>query len=238
MKKAFTMIELVFVIVIVGIISLMIAPSFEGNNLRKAADQIVSHIRYTQHLAMMDNKFDNNIGSKWFKHRWQIRFVKNITNGPANCNNIDHNNIWTYMIYSNMNFSCPGGICDNNPSINEIAKNPLNTNELLSGGYSNSICPDNNYNSANHQSMSSMRLNEYYGITNITFGGGCRSTMKYINFDYLGRPSNQFPKNNSYETPTAGYHKLLTTACEITLFDGTDSIMILVEPETGYTHIL
>ena len=51
MKHAFTMIELVFVIVIAGILSAMIASSFDGNNLRQAADQIVSHIRYTQHLG-------------------------------------------------------------------------------------------------------------------------------------------------------------------------------------------
>ncbi len=236
MKKAFTMLELVFVIVVVGIISVMIAPSFQNSSLRQAADQIVSHIRYTQHLAMMDNKFDRNI-SKWYKHRWQIRFVQNITNGPANCNDEDYPNIWTYMIYSNMNFACPGGICDNNPNIDEIAKNPLNNNELLTGGYSNSICPDNSYNNQDNQSISRMRLNEEYGITNITFGGGCRSDVKYINFDYIGRPSNAFPKDSPYELPVAGRHNLLTSACTITLTDGIDNIVISVEPETGYTHI-
>ena len=71
MKKAFTMIELVFVIVIVGILSAMIAPNFQRNSTREAADQIVSHIRYTQHLAMMDNKFDAS-NQNWYKNRWDI----------------------------------------------------------------------------------------------------------------------------------------------------------------------
>ena len=60
MKKAFTMLELVFVIVIVGILSYFVSSSFQRNPLREAADQVVSHIRYTQHLAMIDDKFDPN----------------------------------------------------------------------------------------------------------------------------------------------------------------------------------
>jgi len=71
LTQAFTMLELVFVIVVVGIISVMIAPSFNGNNPRQAADQLVSHIRYTQHLAMMDNKFETS-NQNWYKNRWNI----------------------------------------------------------------------------------------------------------------------------------------------------------------------
>lgn len=71
LTRAFTMIELVFVIVVVGIISAMIAPSFSGNNARQAADQLVSHIRYAQHLAMMDNKFETS-NQNWYKNRWNI----------------------------------------------------------------------------------------------------------------------------------------------------------------------
>ena len=77
---AFTMIELVFVIIIVGIISVMIAPSFGGNNTRQAADQIISHLRYTQHLAMQDNKYDP-ANQNWYKNRWNIDL--NTTN-PTN----------------------------------------------------------------------------------------------------------------------------------------------------------
>lgn len=73
MKKAFTMLELVFVIVVVGIMAYVAVSSFSRNPLREAADQLVSHIRYTQHLAMMDDKFDPN-DATWFRERWQIRF--------------------------------------------------------------------------------------------------------------------------------------------------------------------
>ena len=62
-KKAFTMLELVFVIVVSGILAATFIPRFDRDNLQEAADQVISHIRYTQHLAMVDDKFlaDKNI---------------------------------------------------------------------------------------------------------------------------------------------------------------------------------
>ncbi len=56
--RAFTMLELIFVIVVVGILSFMAASSFQRNTVQEATDQLLSHIRYTQHLAMMDDKFN------------------------------------------------------------------------------------------------------------------------------------------------------------------------------------
>jgi len=231
-RSAFTMIELVFVVVIVGIISVMIAPSFGGNNLRQAADQIVSHIRYTQHLAMMDNKFDTN-DATWFAERWQIRFVQDIINGPANCNDEDSHNVWAYMIYTNKSHA------NTNPNNDEIAKNPLNSNELLSGGYNNTLCQNNDYNPLDEQSMKQMRLGDEYGIDNITFTGGCRNDTRFIHFDYIGRPFNSFPNASSpYQIGTPGWHRLLTLPCDIILSSGTETETIRIEPETGYTHIL
>ena len=66
MKKAFTMVELVFVIILVGILSFFISERLQRNTLQEAADQVISHIRYTQHLAMMDEKFTST-ESDWYK---------------------------------------------------------------------------------------------------------------------------------------------------------------------------
>lgn len=76
MKKAFTMIELIFVIVVIGILAVVVMPRSSSNKLQEAATQVVSHIRYTQHLAMIDDKFDSN-DATWWKERWQIRFRRN-----------------------------------------------------------------------------------------------------------------------------------------------------------------
>ena len=104
MKKAFTMIELVFVIVVIGILAAVIIPNTRTNPLYEAATQLVSHIRYAQHLGMVDDKFDSTTGSQWHRNRWQIRFngnqytiasenntvfAKNPMNADANLSNTD-----------------------------------------------------------------------------------------------------------------------------------------------------
>jgi prepilin-type N-terminal cleavage/methylation domain-containing protein len=76
MKRfAFTLLELVFVIVVIGIIAVLAMPNFNSNPLQKAAEQVANHIRYTQHLAMVDDKFDDN-NATWYISRWQIRFYE------------------------------------------------------------------------------------------------------------------------------------------------------------------
>ena len=52
------MIELIVIIVVVGILAAVAIPRVERNGLIEAADQLSSHIRYTQQLAMNDNKFN------------------------------------------------------------------------------------------------------------------------------------------------------------------------------------
>ena len=62
-KRAFTMIELIFVIVVVGILAAIMIPKLNRNASREAANQILTHIRYTQHLAMQDDKYENFISN-------------------------------------------------------------------------------------------------------------------------------------------------------------------------------
>ena len=76
MKRfAFTMLELVFVIIVIGILAVLAMPNFNRNSLGEAAEQVANHIRYTQHLAMVDDKFDDK-NATWYITRWQIRFYE------------------------------------------------------------------------------------------------------------------------------------------------------------------
>lgn len=72
-RFAFTLLELVFVIIVIGILAVLAMPNFKGNPLQTAAEQVASHIRYTQHLAMIDDAYDPN-NSTWYQNKWQIRF--------------------------------------------------------------------------------------------------------------------------------------------------------------------
>jgi len=104
--KAFTMLELVFVIVIIGILSFMAASSFQRNTVQEATDQLLSHIRYTQHLAMIDDKFNPALPN-WYRNQWHIDIVKD-------------NNLWVYSVLSANNTGT-------------YAKDPQNPTTFLSG---------------------------------------------------------------------------------------------------------
>ena len=229
-KSAFTLLEFTFVIVVIGILSAIFIPKFSQNKLSQAANQVASHIRYTQHLALIEDKYDVN-DPFWFLERWTIRFKKDLVYSTLPPNGT-YSNKWSYTIYSDKSH-------DGNPNTSEMAMNPLNNNQYLSGGYNNTLHLNNN------QSMNELRLGEKYNINDIVFSGGCRSNVLYINFDHLGRPSNSFPTTSPYELPASGFHKLLTQRCDITLCTSScavasanEKVTISIEPETGYVHLL
>ena len=122
MKKAFTMIELVFVIVVIGILAAVIIPSTRTNPLQEAAIQLLSDIRYTQHLAMVDDKYSAN-DANWEKGRWQMVFA---FTGAA----VDYNP--SYTIFSDKDTGSGYG---GDASSGEMAKNPQNIKQLMTGGH-------------------------------------------------------------------------------------------------------
>ena len=64
------MIELIIVIVVVGILAAVMMPRLERDPAREAAEQVAKDIRYTQHLAMVDDVYDAT--GAWFTKRWSI----------------------------------------------------------------------------------------------------------------------------------------------------------------------
>ena len=98
--NSFTLIELVFVIVVIGILAAVIVPRIHSNKLQEAANQLVSHIRYTQHLAMIDDRFDSS-DPTWYKTLWQVRFTPGIsplTGKVAYAVFSDTDKVFTYSI--------------------------------------------------------------------------------------------------------------------------------------------
>ncbi len=234
MKKAFTLIELVFVVMIIGILSSLAISSFNRPTLIEAANQVVSHIRYTQHLAMMDNKFDATKPNTWFQGRWQIRFFENLSFSSL-APNKNYSKIWSYTIFSDKpNYT-------HNPDISEMARNPLNRSQFLSGGFNNVLHIED------ERSMKEMRLGQKYGIKDIRFSNGCRGGIEHLQFDHLGRPFNNYITSGiSYGVMHSTYPRLIRKSCKIDLciIDDCDIanteelITIAIEPETGYVHIL
>lgn len=216
MKKAFTLLELVFVIVVIGILAALIIPSTRTNPLQEAAIQLVSHIRYTQHLAMIDDKI--NVDNKWFEERWQIRFTADGISETGYTS--------AYAVFSDFN-----GAHSTHPELNELAKDPL-TGGAISGGVTNAVLYDDD------GVFSKANLGVSYGIDDITFSSSCQyyGSMR-IAFDHLGRPIKGNIGSPSVTTNMDSL-KYITQRCDITLHAGSDNVTIAIEAETGYARIL
>jgi prepilin-type N-terminal cleavage/methylation domain-containing protein len=180
-KSAFTMMELIFVIIVIGILSAVFIPRFGQNNLSQAANQLISHIRYTQHLALMDDEY-NATNANWYQNRWTIDLCQakyNIKSGTR------------------------------------IALDPL-TKERIDGS-----------------STKQYDLQSKYGITSIV----STSNKCKIAFDHLGRPYG-FVLSGTAATAASTTDGLNHSATDINITNGTDSLIIRVEAETGYVHLL
>ena len=75
LSNAFTLIELLFVIIVLGILASLVIPRLDRDLKQEAADTVLSAIRYTQHLALTDNKHKFN-KKDWQQSLWMIRFTK------------------------------------------------------------------------------------------------------------------------------------------------------------------
>ncbi|ASM38200.1 putative type II secretion system protein [Campylobacter sputorum bv. paraureolyticus LMG 11764] len=209
MKKAFSLIELVMVIVVVGIIAIVAIPRFQRDNLQEAADQILSHIRYTQQLAMLDNKF-NPKDETWYKARWQIFFANTKETGDE----------YSYTVFSDYIGKKSGF-----PNLEEIAQDFANPKKLLTGGYSGSI------EFYDERVSKNLRIGKFFDIKDIKFKRLNGATR--IVFDEIGRPY------SAVQNSTNSTDKILKEPCIIILTDNSGkNKSITVCNETGYAFIL
>jgi len=235
MKKSFTMLELVMVIVIIGILATVIIPRTGSNKLAQASVQILSHIRYTQHLAMIDDKFNTNV-THWYRQRWQIAFST-------------AHSTRSYSIFSDSP-SLTTGAYDGNPSANitytkvEVARNPLDKYRYLIG-----VANSNFDNSSTQRISTNLDIGKTYGIVDVKMSDGTTSTVKRILFDHLGRPYRGTGSSTATHPLNSSVDKVATSTILIKLcieacvgnnrtVNSDTEIMIAVEPETGYAHVL
>ena len=209
-SPAFTMIELVLVIVVLGILAAVGIPRLERDLKQEAADNVLSAVRYTQHLALIDDKqkFDN---PKWQQRWWRIYFGtcdKGIFYAIGSDDNMESAN------NARVDFS-------------ESAIDPANGKQIWA--HDGGACGG----SAGDDAISpEVLLGKKYGITGYQLSGGCSNS--YLGFDHLGRPyGDKFTISTKPD-----YQGRVTQTCVMTftLSDG-DTFSIKVEPETGYAYI-
>ncbi|MDY2763018.1 prepilin-type N-terminal cleavage/methylation domain-containing protein [Campylobacter sp.] len=226
MKKAFTLVELVFVVVVIGILAFALWPTKQPTQAFEAARQIVAHIRYTQHLALNDDKFathtdtdgtGNSIAIDWYKRLWRITF-SNLT-ADKDCKIGG----WRYAVYQNI----AGDLSDKgqpNGTI-EAARNPAQAGKVLSACYSG----------LSTNTSDELNLSQTYKIENIDFS---EFGTQGIIFDELGRA---YPRGDFSQAYNNGKKFKLgdnNSYGRITLSAKDGSVAkILVFAETGYACV-
>jgi len=207
-KNAFTMVELLFVIVVIGILASLAMPRLDRDNKQEASDNILSAIRYTQHLALTDNKTDPSL-INWQKSLWTIRFH------TSDDNDID---ALFYTVASDM--SRNGSIAKT-----ETAIDPVNGKYMYNLNADTTIGSDESPN---------IFIGKQYGVDSISFAGGCSDDQQHISFDQLGRPHNGISgAGNTYSTYMNSDCNLTFNFTNSI----ADAFSIIIEKETGYAYI-
>ncbi len=175
-RMAFTMLELVFVIIVLGILAALAIPRLDRDLRQEAADSILSSIRYTQHLALTDNKHRFN-SKDWQKALWQIRFSQS-------------NGNWSYTVATNMDYHTgtnldkdEAAIDPSNGKLMHSTASNASPNVLLTKKYAiNNItfngCEGESASTANHIAFDNLGR-PHRGVTQ----GATQNYATYINND-------------------------------------------------------
>jgi len=158
-KKSFSIIELVFIITIIAIISLGFIPKNLKSNLNQAANKIIIHLKNTRYQAMIDNKF-NNEDVFWFRERWTLKFQKCQKSVGG----------LYYVVYTDTNH---GGHINKS----ETLKDPLTQKWL----YSNYDCE------ASSNESKDILLTKEYGVTKVIITCNRTSTIGQLSFGFDGQ---------------------------------------------------
>ena len=145
-RAAFTLLEMTMVIVVLGILAALALPRLERDIRQEAADNILSAIRYTQHMALMDNKTDPE-DANWQKELWHMRFSLDGAGG------------YFYTVSTNT---------DQNANVDkgETAVDPANGKYMFNLGGDSAIDSDESPN---------IFIGKKYGVNQVTPSGGCSS---------------------------------------------------------------
>lgn len=225
MKSAFSLLELVLVLAILGLIFSVAKFYPKDERLFMGASQILNDIIYTRSLALRQESFRLK-GSgfevatrQWYKSRWQLYFIRSMsaTNGQQ-----------TYTIFLDKNGD--GNANLGKTFINqdrEIAVDILNPKKLMNSGQSGVITQND------QKASKRFNIEQNFGITRAEFKGSCSAGTRLI-FDEYGRLYS--PLRNAKDP----YDKVLSNKqeCVLKLSNKQNkNICIVIEPLTGYAYI-
>jgi hypothetical protein len=158
LKKSFSLLELIFVIILISILLATTLPKKQNINLEQASKRIITYLKFTRYLAMIDNKYKLD-EPLWFKERWTLKFQ----NCAYNVGGL------YFVVFSDKNQK-------GSPNKDECAKDPLSDKYL----YSHYDCV------AGDDESETVLLTKKYGVEKVTISCNSTNTLGSISFDING----------------------------------------------------
>jgi len=220
-KKAFTLIELVMVIVVIAILAYNAIPDYKRNNRAEAINHILTMIRYTQNLALHDDKHSAT-DTRWQHSYWRFG-INNCSNGSG---------LYYYIGTDND--------LNGNISQEESAIDPANGKYMIWSGAQ--PCPTPS--SLSNNVSPNIFITQKYGINNVQFrscsimrnNNISSSAARHIGFDNFGRPFKSYLGNNN-NTPTYSGYVRRNCTIRFDFEDGSPSFTIVIPAESGFAYL-
>ncbi len=175
MKKAFSLLEVLLIISLLGFLYTAFIPKTKINRIEELTNRLVLYLKQTRYQALINDKYNENDDS-WHKQRWTLKFFR--------CRK-DVGGIY-YSIYSDKNVS-------GHPSTEDSLKDSLSLKNI----YSTNHCKENIKNSKYVLITKNFDIKEIYVSCNET------TSLGQLSFGSDGkiysRLSNILSDSNSYE---------------------------------------
>lgn len=159
MRRSFSLLELIFMVFIISIITINLNSKVSNNKLIDATNRLVLYLKETRYQSLVDNKINSN-SNLWHKKRWTLKFFR--------CNK----NIGGlyYVIYSDKNET-------GHPGLNESLNDPLTSKKI----YSTNKCEESTKRSKY------VLLTKEFGITDIDVSCNNTTSIGQISFGQDGK---------------------------------------------------